>query len=108
MRGDLSFDFATIMAIAIARTRASAPPPGRWRKWLGDELRLVWGSARAMRDAKRAEALITTLSATEHDARRCELAAALAEGAIPSRPTEAAALRDEAAAIRAVAARKAA
>jgi hypothetical protein len=101
VRADLTFDRAVIMAIALSRTRASTPPPGRWRRWLADELRLVWGSALALRAARRAEAEIAALTVTERAARQCELKAALAESAIPSRPDEAAALREQAAAIRA-------
>jgi hypothetical protein len=101
VRADLTFDRAVIMAIAVSRTRASAPPPRRWRRWLADELRLVWGSALALRDTRRAEVEIAALSVTERAARQCELKAALAESAIPSRPAEAAALREQAAAIRA-------
>jgi hypothetical protein len=100
VRADLTFDRAVIMAIAVSRTRASAPPAGRWRRWLADELRLVWGSALALREARRAAAEIAALTVTERAARQCELKAALAESAIPSRVAEAAALREQAAAIR--------
>jgi hypothetical protein len=100
VRADLSFDRAVIMSIALARTRANSPPAGRWREWFGDELRLVWGSALALRQSRRAQALSATLTPVERSARNRELRAEIAETAIPSRPAEAAELRREAAAIR--------
>lgn len=100
MRADLTFDRAVIFAIAVARTRASAPPVGRWRRWFGDELRLAWGSAKALRDTRAAEIAIAALSPAERAARRLELKAELAASAIPSRREEAERLRAKAAALR--------
>jgi len=108
VRADLSFDRAAIFAIALARTRASAPPAGRWRRWLADELRLAWDSAIALRDARAAELAIAALTPTERATRRLELQAELAASAIPSRREEAETLRAEAAAIRTAAEQKAA
>jgi len=108
VRADLTFDRAAIFAIAIARTRASAPPAGRWRRWFGDELRLAWGSAIALRDTRAAELAIAALRPTERAARRLELKAELAASAIPSRREEAERLRVEAEAIRAPAQKDAA
>jgi len=108
VRADLSFDRAAILAIAIARTRASAPPAGRFRRWLGDELRLAWDSAIALRDARAAELAIAALTPIERAARRLELQAELAASAIPSRREEAARLRAETAAMRAPAEQRAA
>ena len=108
MRADLTFDRAAIFAIALRRTRASAPPAGRWRRWFGDELRLAWGSAIALRDTRAAELAIAALTPTERAARRLKLKADLAASAIPSRREETERLRVDAAALRAPARKDAA
>jgi hypothetical protein len=108
VRDDLTFDRAAIFAIALARTRASVPPAGHFRRRFGDELRLAWGSAIALRDAQSAEIWVAALSPTERAARRLELNAELAASAIPSRREEAKRLHAEATALRAMARKDAA
>jgi hypothetical protein len=106
VRDDGAFDRAAIMLIAVARTRKDVEGFARigrrraFRDSIAGELRLVWQSARAIRASLMAGRTDGALSPVERRARRLELAAEIAEGAIPARRDDAAKLRARAAGLR--------
>lgn len=102
VNADGSYNLRVIMQIAVLKTRAEVEGfnrigrPMTFKCLFPGELKKVWGSAQNIRASWEAGRENSKFSPLERRARRLELQAEIAEGAIPSRREEARDLRSRA------------